>query len=71
MQEKKWADVEKYCLEQIETLHRQLEGIQPETTTNQLRGEIRALRRVIAFGKPQAPEPPERTAIQPVSGYGP
>jgi hypothetical protein len=64
MVEKKWSDVEGFCLEQIETLHRQLEGLQPDTTTNQLRGEIRALRRVIAFGKPPAPEPPDRK-IQP------
>jgi hypothetical protein len=62
----KWAAVRKHCEDEIQRLHNLLEVIQPETTTNQLRGEIRALRRVVALGTPPAPEPPERL-IQPPS----
>jgi hypothetical protein len=62
--EPKWAGVRKHCEDEIQRLHNLLESIQPEAATNQLRGEIRALRRVLALGLPQVPEPPERL-IQP------
>lgn len=65
----KWAVVRKHCEDEIKRLHNLLEVIQPETATNQLRGEIRALRRVIALGTPQAPEPPERRIQPPTAEF--
>lgn len=54
----KWAEVERHCLDEIGRLQRLLEGVQPEATTNQLRGEIRAMRRVLKLGEePAAPDP--------------
>lgn len=62
--EPKWPEVERYCLGEIETLHRRLEEQQPEALTNQLRGEIRAMRRVLKLGEePAAPDP--RKMVQP------
>lgn len=59
-----WAEVRRHCIEEIERLQRSLEVIQPEATTNQLRGEIRALRRVVKLGEPAAPPDPSKK-IQP------
>lgn len=62
--EPKWAAVARHCAEEIGRLQNSLEVIQPEAATNQLRGEIRALRRVLKLAEPLLPEPPQKM-IQP------
>jgi hypothetical protein len=53
--EPKWDDVAKHCEEEIERLHRLLETPTSPSTTNQLRGEIRAFRRVLKLGGSRRP----------------
>lgn len=60
MAEVKWKDVAKHCEVEIARAHRLLETIQPEAATNQLRGEIRALRRVLDLGRDPAPLDPSK-----------
>ena len=67
MTEPRWADVVRHAEEEIRRLHASLETIQPEATTNQLRGEIRALRRLLALGEEKAPTPPEKMVQPPDS----
>lgn len=66
--EPKWEKVVAHCHEEIERLHKLLESIQPEATTNQLRGGIAALRRVLELDKPLLPTPPDRM-IQPPTDH--
>lgn len=64
MSEIKWDEVKRYCDEQIATLHKLLETHQPEHTTEVLRGEIRAFRRILKLEEANVPADP-RTLIQP------
>lgn len=58
--EPKWADVVKHVEHEIETLRTLLEAAQPEPVTQQLRGEIRAYRRLLSELGPKQPVPPEK-----------
>jgi hypothetical protein len=63
--EPKWKDVVRYVEEDLRRLTASLESLQPEGVTNQLRGEIRSLRRLLSeLGQPKAPTPPDKL-IQP------
>jgi hypothetical protein len=65
--EPKWKDVVRHVEDELRRLTALLEAHQPEHLTNQLRGEIRSLRRLLTeLGEPKAPTPPDKM-IQPES----
>lgn len=64
MADPKWPEIQRYAEEEVGRLHRCLESIQREDTTNQLRGEIRAFRRLIENFRDKTPPDPSRR-IQP------